>query len=166
MFFEINKTVKDNFPINYKIKDIIFNFDLGWQVFNFKGVKIFFKGYILNNDSLENNLHYLIENNNHSLEGNFTAILCYNNHIVISHDINRGYPLWCEDCVITNLKNCENNIWADQFLKLDYNFNLDLCKVNLKEMRYDPLSYDTALKMIYDIIANKFESFLVIMNLI
>lgn len=160
MFFKISKKIENNFPINYTVNNAVFNFDLGWQTFKFDNTMVFFKGYILDNNSLKESLNSLIKNNNHSLDGNFTAILCYDNKFVIAHDINRGYPLWYDDKVITNLEIHKNNVWADKFVSIDYDFNLELLDVNLKKRAYETLSYDAALKKIYDIIANKFEIFL------
>jgi len=160
MFFKISKKIENNFPINYTVNNTVFNFDLGWQTFKFDNTMVFFKGYILDNNSLKESLNSLIKNNNHSLDGNFTAILCYDNKIVIAHDINRGYPLWYDDKVITNLEIHKNNVWADKFVSIDYDFNLELLDVNLKKRAYETLSYDAALKKIYDIISKKFEIFL------
>lgn len=160
MFFKISKKIENNFPINYTINGVVFNFDLGWEKFKFDDVTIFFKGYILNKDPIEDTLLSLIKDNNHSLDGNFTAILCYDNNIVITHDINRGYPLWHDDDVVTNLEVYKNNVWSNKFVNIDYYFNLELLDVNLKKRAYETLSYDAALKNIYDIIANKFEMFL------
>lgn len=160
MFFKISKNIENNFPINYTINGVVFNFDLGWEKFKFNDITVFFKGYILNKDTIEDTLRSLIKNNNHSLDGNFTAILCYDNKFVIAHDINRGYPLWHDDNVVTNLEVHKNNVWSNKFVSIDYYFNLELLDVNLKKRAYETLSYDAALKNIYDVIANKFESFL------
>lgn len=160
MFFKISKNIENNFPVNHTVNGVVFNFDLGWATFKFNDTTVFFKGYVLKNDSIENILRSLVDNNHHSLDGNFTAILCYDNKVVIAHDINRGYPLWYDDDVVTNLEIHKNNVWADKFVSLDYNFNLELLDVNLKKRSYETLSYDIALKKIYDIIANKFETFL------
>jgi len=160
MFFEISTEVKNNFPINYKINNVVLNFDLGWEKINFANTTVFFKGYILNRDSLKDNLQSIIRDNSHSLDGNFTAIICYIDHIIITHDINRSYPLWYDNNIITNLKTCKHSLFANKFIKLDYNFNIELLNVNLKEQKYETLLYDDAVKKIYNILANKFELFL------
>lgn len=160
MFFEISTVIRNNFPINHTINALVFNFDLGWEKIVFENVTVFFKGYILNKDSVKDNLQSIVKDNNHSLDGNFTAIVCYNDHVIVTHDINRSYPLWYDQNIITNLKSCKHSVFANKVIKLDYNFNIEFLKVNLKEKTYEALSYNNAIKKIYNILTKKFELFL------
>ena len=162
MFFEISKKEQKNFTKNYYLKNGIFlNLDSGWQNYIIGNKKLYFKGYISEKKSIKTIIEESIKDPTPRFKGNFFLIICDTEKIILTHDKNRGTPLYYfkNDQVITNLR-VGIAIGANILCELNYNFDITLKKFRPYVVNDEKISYENGLNKIYNIIAEEFEIFL------
>jgi hypothetical protein len=117
MFFSLSPTADDRFPNRSSIPGGFFNHDNGWQWQQMSGQTVAFKGYT------ETAIDKLVQDPTPRHKGNFCLIIPGNQKTIVTHDINRSFPLfWYHDQqILTNLQldNSHTAVYADRYVSLD-----------------------------------------------
>lgn len=128
MFFSISKTKSDSrFHNHYWINGFNVSTDDGWsRTETINGTTLFYKGYSDTN-MIENIAEDFEYNTKPRYTGNFCVILVYDNKVVITHDIDRSFPLkYYSNDKISNLPypnnvKIEDHIWSDSIVEYTNN---------------------------------------------
>ena len=149
-------------PTQSKIKQGIFlNCDLGWSEIFFKNYKVFFKGYINENENFNKILEKIIQDPTPKYEGNFFCIIVNEEKITITNSYNRGSPLWfIQGELITNLFQQTTSVWADKIINIDNNLKIIENIFKPYTVNTDAIEYNSAIALIHEKICNSFETFL------
>ena len=124
MFFSISKLKSDNRFVNhYTVNGFFISVDNGWSLIKTNNGQVFFKGYA-DGIRLESHVTEFISDPTPKYSGNFCFIIIDNDRLVITHDVNRGFPLKkYVDSKITNLLDTNTKIsehvWSDCYITLD-----------------------------------------------
>lgn len=124
MFFSVTPVVDYRFPINHKISQGYLNVDYGWQQTRIDCTDVFFKGYTEEIDFAQV-IRELLTDPTPRHRGNFAVMLSDKNSCIITHDVNRSFPLyWYENLMVTNLVSDEHyvQIYADRYITLNNSF--------------------------------------------
>lgn len=159
MFFSISKTKQNNYTKSYKLDNgLFFNCDYGWNIITYQNNKIFYKGYVLNN-TIENVIKNYSILPTPRYKGNFACIICDKDKVTITHDIDRGFPIFSHKNQITNLIK-GNFITTNNYLQVDSNFDLSLNHFKNYWISTETLDYKIGLRNIHNLIKKNFKSFL------
>lgn len=159
MFFSISKTKQSNYTKSYKLDNgLFFNCDHGWNILNYQNKKIFYKGYVLHND-IENVIKHHTLSLTPRYKGNFSCIICDRDKITITHDIDRGFPIFSHKDQITNLIKGDL-IYSNMFIDINSNLEISYNQFKNYSISNEMLEYEIGLKKIHFLIKNAFDSFL------
>jgi len=158
MFFSISKTNNNDerFAIQHSVFDFKIHLDSGWEEINKNETTIFFKGYC-DTEKLEEVVKEFINDKTPKYTGNFCIILADKHKVVITHDINRSFPLkYYANNLLTNLPYSENigiedHIWSDSFVEYK---NSGINKTFLKNLYDIDVSKNISLEECSDSIKN------------
>lgn len=161
MFFEITKHTNNWFTKSIKLSNgLTFNGDLGWQQHKIGEYQVVYKGYHLETFSDQQLFESMIHDATPRYRGNFCLIIADKNDCVITHNIDRGFPLWaCENCV-TNLNKCGESVWADCYIKISTQFAIDHNRYTAFDKNYKAYSFEDAVNKVHNILLRSYESFL------
>jgi asparagine synthetase B (glutamine-hydrolysing) len=127
MFFSISKTEFDNRFVNhYKVNNFYISTDNGWNKIDSDNTTVFFKGYS-DTEPLESIALKYIDDFIPCHTGNFCIIVVKENNLILTHDINRSFPLvMYNQEILTNFVNNEielpsENIWSDSIVEFENN---------------------------------------------
>jgi hypothetical protein len=165
MFFEISKKTNDLFGSTIHLPNgLIFNSDLGWKEYNIDSIHIVYKGYHTESFSQELLFKNMLKDHTPRYKGSFYMIISNNTQTVVTHNIDRSSPLVLGQDSISNLftvsNDKETNLWADRYVTVDKNFNTDQKILSTYGNTFLEYSFDTALKLVDNLICESFENFL------
>lgn len=159
MFFSITKKKQTNYTKSYKLENsLYFNCDGGWNIIELQNKKVFYKGYVLD-EKFENVIKNYILNPTPRYKGNFACIICDEEKVTISHDIDRGFPIFLHKTQITNLF-VGNFVNTNTFIDINSNFVVSLNHFKNYWISTESLEYKIGLHKIHDLIRKNFRSFL------
>jgi len=157
MFFNINKKSLKNYPVQYELMpDIILNCDQGWHRLRSDNVIVYSKGYCntLDLQQLMARVQPIPK-----FKGNFLAVVVQDDKIYITHDTNRGTPIYLGNDYISNLEKGEP-VWADCLLKIKSDFTVEKTYFEpCVPIDYNP-SDEEIIEGIHKILCETFENFL------
>jgi len=123
MFFSISKTKNDSrFNNHHSINGFNISVDDGWSKITTNETTLIYKGYC-DATNLENIVKDFECDNTPRYTGNFCVLLIYENKVIITHDIDRSFPLkYYSNDVLTNLPyfndiEIEDEIWSDSIVE-------------------------------------------------
>jgi hypothetical protein len=163
MFFKISKQTESNYPYHKQMANgAYFNCDLGWTTHTIADHIVYFKGYVLEDQTVEQIIENSVVDPTPRYKGNFFIIICDNTTTTITHNVCRCSPLqYVNQQCVTNLEKDFSGVWADQYIQI----SSDLEVTRIKGFQpyiatYDDLEYTDALNQIHAILNNAFEIFL------
>lgn len=115
MFFTIDTKQDTRFPNNLHMGKWVISYDQGWSYYEGDNYQLLFKGYGISIDEL-------VKNPVPAGYGNFVSLVHQNDKITVTHDLNRSFPLWRSDRIVTNLKtNSElKTVYSDSYVVLNH----------------------------------------------
>lgn len=145
MFFSINTQNNDSrFPINHAHSGFYIGLDAGWNRKFVQNTLIFYKGYC-DIENLENILEHFLVDPTPKYTGNFGVIIVGADNVILTHDINRPFPVYIDNQnFVTNLtsSDCIETVWSDCYLTISHN------KINrIKYNNYANLLLDFSNKL-------------------
>jgi len=117
LFFSITSTQQTNFSHFYQLGPFVVSTDAGWQQVNTDRYSCIYKGYT-DRLRLTDLLEQIVKQNEPEQSGNFCVIVYDNQqrHLQVKSDRWRGFPLYFEDGIVTNLVPRANTAWSDSLL--------------------------------------------------
>jgi hypothetical protein len=153
MFFLITDHRDDRFPQHYHVGNARWlNTDAGWTELWTPRGQVFYKGYVLGHRIDRHWAQDIIDNPLPRYQGSFVAVTVQDQQIVITHDVDRAFPLWWNDSpAIGNIGlDRKNPVWADAVATLHVDNSVT-------EQRWEPvrsvgpaLSLDQAADIVYN----------------
>lgn len=124
MFFSVTQNTPDSrFFNNHKHQNLFFNCDSGWHCQQHQDHTVYYKGYVVAN-SLEETAKELVKDSTPRHQGNFCCVIFDSQGCVITHDQNRGFPLYQNSQQVTNLQPSAESItvYADRYITVNNKF--------------------------------------------
>lgn len=162
MFFELAKQVNPSFGTVFNLpNNLILNTDLGWNQFNIKNHHVVYKGYHLESFSDEELFKNMIADPTPRYKGNFCLFISNKENTILTHNIDRSFPLIKEKKYISNLYQVKNaNVWADCFLKVNNEFNIEETHFESYKKDFQYYTMEDALDQVHHILIDTFKTFL------
>ena len=129
MFFSVTHHDSDpRFFNHHKHNNLNFNCDDGWQRLAYEQHTIYYKGYVVDNN-LQKIVKNFVNDPEPCYQGNFCCVIFDNNTCTITHDRHRGFPLYQNNQIITNLKPLDQaeTVFADRYVTTDQLFQQNTC---------------------------------------
>lgn len=165
MFFNISKTLQDNFPHNHQTKSFVISLDEGWaQTSDAEGNPVWSKGYLDQGD-LKAKLLDIVKETVPEHSGNFCVIRVTDDCVNIRSDKERSFPIWTSAESVTNLVRSDNTIWADDVIDIDQNFNISHHYFDVIGPTSNTInSFEDVVDQIDQLLTNKAQTFLSTLN--
>tara|TARA_Y100001938_G_scaffold93062_1_gene127566 strand:- start:7442 stop:8626 length:1185 start_codon:yes stop_codon:yes gene_type:complete len=161
MYFELSRQSNIDFPIQFKVGNLVLSTDLGWKETAGEHGKIIYKGYAYQDLS-----SFLTTHDPSTLEtihGSFTAIMQKGNHVHVVTDNTREFPIYFDrdKIIVTNLTKHNETAWPDTHLQID-------CENKIVRTRYNEMMFDlgskkdlvTTTNTVLDILNNSVKSYI------
>jgi hypothetical protein len=116
MFFLITSHKDDRFSHHHCVGDNRWlNTDAGWTELWTPVGRVFYKGYVLSHRIDRQWAEGIIQNPLPQYRGSFVAVIVQDEKIIVTHDIDRSFPLWWNDApALGNIGlDRRNPVWAD-----------------------------------------------------
>lgn len=156
MFYSIALTKQENYSNFYQLGLFSISTDSGWH----QDGNMLYKGYA-DDCCLSDNLELLSADKNPSATGNYTILKLEHNTLHIYTDKYRSYPLYVDDCQITNLEPSSRCIWADSVITVNKDLSVVEEKINLVgNIDTSPLTFEQALALVDQLLNKKTYNFL------
>lgn len=165
MFFEISKQSNDAFSCTFRLPNgLILNTDQGWKEYHIDSFHVVYKGYHSELFAQDLLFQRMLENTTPRYQGSFYMIISNTEQTVITHNIDRSSPLVLRANSVSNLytvsNSNESNIWADKYITVTKNFNIEENFYKPYDENFSEYSLTTALDSVDKLISESFENFL------
>lgn len=164
MFFEIQHHTNLDYPNNYQLNQQFYlNCDSGWTKYSHNNKQIYFKGYHTTSLTDDDFVKLLAMDDVPKYSGLFIAVIVSSDSIVVSSDIDRGYPIYYKEnpTTITNIPFTvnENGNWDNHSEKMLYSIQqIGIENDSIVTKNYDPFSeYGNFSKLSESEVINKID---------